>query len=166
MAPSSADRVASVTGPVTYHGAMTTTPKKTAAKAAIKAAPRKRAVPATKVEAPEAEAPKTIEFLGRTLQVKPPTAEQLLAWERLLVKLEKVAQSDATAETVRALFGRITRIIDSVVVDEEDREWLEDGRMDGTVTIENSSQIVLDALEAYGADVAQPANRAARRSRS
>jgi hypothetical protein len=155
-----------------------TTPKKAAAKAPAKKSPAKKK-PTTGRPAPKPtnaeEAPavveelKTVTFQGREIKVKLPTPEQLLAWERLLAKLEKVSKEAATVDSLKTILNRVTRIIDSVVVSEDDREWLEDGRMDGTVTIENASTIVLDALKAYeedGQTPAGPMNRAARRAKA
>lgn len=150
-----------------------TTPKKAPAKPPAKKKPtsgRPAPKPSNAQEAPApAEEFKTVSFQGRDVKVKLPTPEQLLAWERLLGKLEKVSKEAATVDSLKTILNRVTRIIDSVVVEEADREWLEDGRMDGTVTIENASQIVLDALKAYeeaGETPAGPMNRAARRAKA
>jgi hypothetical protein len=145
--------------------------QKPATKKALKKAPKKapagaRTSTATKEVAKAksaAETPQmptvTVTFLGRDLLVKIPEVEQLIAWETL------AEMSDAThsIDDAKRVIKRMQRIIDSVVVSENDREWMIDGRLDGTITVENSSQIILDALETFKAQAAP--NRAARRKR-
>lgn len=135
-------------------GARTSTPAKEAA-----------ATRAEEAAATPTEEPKTITFLGRTMAVKLPTPDQIVAWESLLRRLKALDPETATGEQALKLLSRSNRIVDSLIVDDDDKEWLEDGRIDGTVTTENSQQIVLDALKAYEMDAPEPANRAARRAR-
>ena len=132
------------------------------------AQPKKRAQP--RGEAKEAPAPvalKEVEFKGRALKVKCPTEEQIFAWERLLTKMESMAKEAATVDTARILLNRCNKIIDSVIAEEDDREWLEDGRLDGTITLQESAKIVIDALAAYEKEMGkEPPNRAARRAKA
>jgi hypothetical protein len=110
---------------------------------------------------------KTVMFKGREIQVKKPTPEQLYAWERLLRKLEQMAKEVATVDQARILLSRSQKIIDSVVATDEEREWLEDGALDGTITIQESATIVLEALAAYEDELkGEPTSRAARRARA
>lgn len=132
--------------------------------APAKKAPAKRA-PRAKAEAPVAE-PATeptefVTFLGREIEVRLPTAEQLVAWNSTLTKISGMDESNATMEEAMKAIGRVVRVLDSVVVKDVDKEWLEDGRIDGIVTVENSSQIVIDAIEKF--KLSAPTNRAARR---
>lgn len=105
----------------------------------------------------------TVTFLGRDLLVKIPEVEQLIAWETLAEKLAEMSDATHSVDDAKRVIKRMQRIIDSVVVSENDREWMIDGRLDGTITVENSSQIILDALETFKAQAAP--NRAARRKR-
>jgi hypothetical protein len=117
------------------------------------------------------EAPKTdlkvVSFQGREIPVKCPTEEQIFAWERLLTKMESMAKEAATVDSARILLNRCNKIIDSVVANEEDREWLEDGRLDGTVNLKDAAKIVVDALALYETELGkEPPNRAARRAKA
>lgn len=109
---------------------------------------------------------KSVQFKGRTIVVKCPTEEQIFAWERLLTKMESMAKEAATVDTARILLNRCNKIIESVIAEDDDREWLEDGRLDGTITLQESAQIVVDALKAFEKEVSkEPPNRAARRAK-
>lgn len=129
----------------------------------------KKATKAVKAAVKEAEPAtaehKTITFLGRKMAVKLPTPDQIVAWESLLRRLKALDPETATGEQALKLLSRSNKIVDSMIVSDDDKEWLEDGRIEGTVTTENSQQIVLDALKAYEMDAPEPDNRAARRAR-
>lgn len=118
-------------------------------------------------EAPAPVALKVVTFQGRDIQVKRPTEEQIFAWERLLTKMESMAKEAATVDTARILLNRCNKIIDSVIAEEVDREWMEDGRLDGTIELKEAAKIVIDALKAYEEEMgAAPVNRAARRAKA
>lgn len=141
-----------------------TTPKKATRKPQRPKPERPEGGPA---QAPEVPVLKTVTFKDREIQVRKPTPEQLYAWERLLRKLEAMAKEAATVERARILLNRCQKIIDSVVATEEDREWLEDGALDGTISIQESATIVLEALAVYEEELkGAPANRAARRAKA
>jgi hypothetical protein len=142
-----------------------TTPKQPADRKKPKPKPRPKPENGPK-PAPEVPVNKTVTFKGREIEVKKPTPEQLYAWERLLKKLEVLAKEAATVDQARTLLDRCYKIINSVVAKEDDRLFLEDGALDGTVTIEESASIVLDALKVYEDELTpEPANRAARRAK-
>jgi len=141
----------------------------TAAKKATttKTTPR-AAAPKDAKEAPAAPAPKMVTFQGREIEVKLPTGEQIAAWYVLAEKLKAMDTTTTTMEQVVTLVGRANKIISAVVVKEEDRDWLEDGRLDGTVTIEDSTVIVIDTLKRFSDSVpgTEVPNRAARRRKA
>ncbi len=150
-----------------YYDTMTTPKAPTDRKKS--AQPRKRAQPSSGVkEVSSAGKLKTVTFQGRQIAVKCPTEEQIFAWERLLTKMETMTKEAATIDTARTLLNRCNKIIDSVIADPADREWMEDGRLDGTVNMKDAAQIVIDALAAYEAELGRtaPTNRAARRAKA
>jgi hypothetical protein len=140
--------------------ASTKKPPKKAAKKAT--APRVPAAKAKEDAAPQMPTV-TVTFLGRELLVKIPEVEQLIAWETLAEKLAGMSDATHSVDDAKRVIKRMQRIIDSVVVSDDDREWMMDGRLDGTITVENSSQIILDALETFKTQAAP--NRAARRKK-
>lgn len=146
------------------------TPVKKTAKAAPKRAAKPKTPAIEPAEGTEQAKPAQqhfVTFLGRKIEVKLPTPEQLIAWDRVLGKLANLdPKAEVSMERAAALLGRLVKVIDAVVMHEEDREWLEDGRMSGTVTSENSSQIVLDAIDLYKAEMPEADNRAARRRKA
>lgn len=152
---------------MTYDDIMTTSKapaKKITAKKPAKAA---SPLPPAPVEqsAPEAGTLRTITFLGREMAVKLPLPEQIAAWQRLLKRLEGMDPATSTGEDALKMLSRTDTIIDAVLVSDEDKEWLEDERLAGRATLQNTPQIVLDALTAFKDDRPEPANRAARRAR-
>ena len=149
-----------------YYDSMTT--PKAPADRKKPAQPRKKAQPRGEAkEAPAPVADKVVTFQGRDIKVKCPTEEQIFAWERLLSKMETMAKEAATVDTARILLNRCNKIIDSVIADPEDREWMEDGRLDGTISMKDAAKIVIDALAAYESELGTaPTNRAARRAKA
>lgn len=143
-------------------GATTRRPalKKVAVKVAPKVTPEE---PTSAPAAPKAGDVRTITFLGRNLDVRMPDGEQLLAWESILGKIAKMNESNATLETIKRPFGQLYTVINAVLAKDEDREWVEDGRLSGEIKVESAVNIVIDAIAAFGQGVAP--NRAARRSR-
>ena len=114
--------------------------------------------------APAPDLPKTVTVKGRVIEVCRPTDEQLFAWDRVLRKLERAAKEIENANQARRLMEKCDAIINSVIANEEDRDWLEDGQLDGSLTLQDAGHIVLDALKAYELESSEEApNRAARR---
>jgi hypothetical protein len=130
---------------------------------AKKVTPAKRAPKAAAEKAPAG--PPTITFRGRVIAVKLPKSEQLAAWQRLIPRLESVERDNLTGEQALALLNRATKIVDSVIADEVDRDWLEDLRLDGEVELQETLPIVGDAIRALQGEMpgAVVPNRAARR---
>lgn len=133
-----------------------------AKKAAVKRAPK--TAPEESTPAPSSPGDvKTITFLGRSLDVRMPDGEQLLAWESILGKIAKMNGSNATLDTIKRPIGQLYVVINAILAKDEDREWVEDGRLSGEIKVESAVNIVIDAIAAFGQGAAP--NRAARRSR-
>lgn len=117
-------------------------------------------------EAPEADALETmpereIQFMGRSLWVHFPRPEALLVWKRTLVQLQRADTSDWNGEQVLAALERTRKIIDSLLVHEVDKTWLDDEMLDGGISLKDTSQLVLLAVEAFTADQNREDRRAA-----
>lgn len=110
---------------------------------------------------------KKIVFKGREIEVKKPTHDQLYVWDRVLGKVQDAAQQVKNIDQARRLLNKCDAIINAIIAKESDREWLEDALVGGTVTLEESVQIVVDAIKAYEDELkGEPTNRAARRAKA
>jgi hypothetical protein len=87
-------------------------------------------------------------FAGRDLRVVMPRPEQLAIWQRTLSRLGGGDLSTMSGAEVGQLINRSIRIIETVLADEVDREWLEDQLLDGAMTLADAASIVTAALKA------------------
>lgn len=124
--------------------------------------------PAASNGAPE---PKQVSFGGRDLTVSMPTPEQLAVWQRTAKRMTGVDTANLTGEEAMKLLDRGLRVIQSVLPDEADREWLEDELLDGNLTLEAAAGIVTKAVAAHNtngkaaAPTAGPVKKARRATR-
>ena len=88
-----------------------------------------------------------ITFQGREMWVKFPTGEQLTVWQRTLQMLQRDETTGWTGEKVMQAYSRLRRIIDSIILNEIDKDWLDGEWLDGRLTIVESAQIVQLTLE-------------------
>lgn len=147
---------------------MTTTATKRTKVPAKRTAP---AEPIAEVEAPEGDAtpaeqtaPGTITFHGRVMKVNKPTPDQLGMWTVTSDQMTKIAAAvtadTATDEAAIAergrklgkLFSRAFKLVASVLVDEDDQDWIQDEVTDGNLTLEQTADILLLTVKAYGMD--------------
>lgn len=102
------------------------------------------------------------EINGRTIQFKPPTDAQLLMIGRLLRTSRSFVNTETENLDKEQVQGGVERmslildIIDSMVVDPTDRDWLEARIIDGTLDMDN----LMGALTAEN----EPTNRATKRA--
>lgn len=83
----------------------------------------------------KATKPPTIEFRGRTMPVRFPTAEQLTVWNRTARRASEISGRDITNQEAATLLDRVLRIIQSVLDEQADRDWVEDQLLDGGLTL-------------------------------
>jgi hypothetical protein len=103
-------------------------------------------------EAPEATDPameREITFRDRVLWVRMPAPEQILVWKRTLRQLQTADIQGWTGEKVMAALERTRLIIDSVLLHDTDKEWLDDEMLMGNLKLQETSQIILLAVEAF-----------------
>lgn len=108
-----------------------------------------------------------VEFQGRLIRVTSPTSEQLTMYRRLAREFQDLGR-DGNAdrlgldESLRQL-DRATRLIQSVMKEPRDREWLEDQLLEGNVTLDQCTELLRSAFaQLHKANEAQQ-NRADRR---
>ena len=116
------------------------------------------------VTIPEVE----VQFEGRTIWARMPTPEQLLVWERTVKNLtEAPPDLTWTGSQVMKSLDRLRRIVDTILVNRADVEWLDDQFLDGTLTFKSLAPFIAKVVDAF-ADAAEQANatsnRAARRA--
>jgi hypothetical protein len=131
-------------------------------------------------EQPETLPELEIDFQGRSIWVKMPTAEQLLVWKRTLKKLQDADTEGWNGEQAMIALERARKIIDSVLVNKADIEWLDDEMLDGNISLLTAASVIqtavdvhVDAAEAEGnretrraAEKKTPAKKAARKKAS
>lgn len=146
---------------------MTTAKKatKVAVKKAVKPAGARTSTPA-KEAADATPEPTTITFEGRVMRVRMPEAEQIVAWDSLVKRVQRWDPETATMADAVKFVGRLYLIIESVLVSDDDKDWLEDERIRGNIDLNKAGAIVTDAIKAFEEVMAgAPTNRAARRAK-
>lgn len=116
---------------------------------------------ATPVEMP---AEKEITFQGRTMWVRLPRPEALLVWKRTLTKLQDLDTGDWSGDQVMAALERTRKIIDSLLVHEIDKDWLDDEMLASRLGLLETAQIIQLTVEAYQADDNRETRRAAKKA--
>jgi hypothetical protein len=121
-------------------------------------------------ETPAPGAMHEIAFKGRSMWVKMPTPEQLLVWQRTIKLLQGPDVDGWGADQVMRALERTRKIIDSVLVDAADRDWLDDEMLDNGLTLIDTADIIRLTVEAFGTKTedgkpvkAAPRKRATRR---
>lgn len=102
-----------------------------------------------------------IDFRGRKLWVRLPGPEQLLVWKRTLSKLQNMETSDWTGDQVMAALERTRKIIDSLLINEADKDWLDDQMLESQVGLLETAHIIQLATEAFQVDGNREQRRAA-----
>lgn len=107
-----------------------------------------------------AEAEREIQFQGRALWVRVPRPEQLLVWKRTLAKLQTADIDGWNGHQMMDALERTRKIIDSTLVHDTDKDWLDDEMLAGKLSLLDTAQIIQLTVEAFAPD----ANRADRRA--
>lgn len=105
-----------------------------------------------------------IEFLGRTIRVRMPRPEQIMVWQRTLRQLQSSEALSWDGDEVMAALERACKIINSVMVNRADIDWLDDSMLEGTVDLRGASKIILKSIEAFGNQHNREAKRAAKKA--
>lgn len=126
----------------------------------------------TAPEAATAELPPELEItfevpasgITRQLWVRMPTPEQLLVWKRTLRQLQGADVSGWNGEQVMKALERTRLIIDSLLVHETDKEWLDDEMLAGTVGLKDTAGIINGTVDAFATAAEEGGNRETRRA--
>lgn len=91
----------------------------------------------------------TIKFHDRPLTVRVPNLEQFHAFQRIMGRVEKGRVDDWTGEDAMKMLNRMRGLIDSVLVDPADVEWLDDQMLEGSVDMQEAMTILIEAVKAF-----------------
>lgn len=105
-----------------------------------------------------------IQFEGREIYVRLPRPEQLLVWQRTVRQLQKADTASFTGTEAMQALERARRIIDSVLANQADKDWLDDELLDGTFGLREASQIITMTVEAYAEAAQADGNRETKRA--
>lgn len=110
---------------------------------------------------PEAD----IEFQGRTIRVRMPRPEAILVWQRTLRGLQSADTLGWDGDQVFAALERACKIINSVMVNRVDIDWLDDSMLENTVDLIGASEIIRKSVEAFGGNNREEKRAAKKASR-
>ena len=109
-----------------------------------------------------------INFRGRDMAVRFPTDAQLFVWQRTITELQQADTESWDGEEAMRANMRAGRIIDSVIVDRADRQWLDDLTLDEGLNLADRAEIITLTVAAFteATDNPTPTKRApAKRAR-
>ena len=121
----------------------------------------------TEPNEPDVMPEREIDFQGRKMWVRMPSIEQSLVWKRTLGRLQEISDQDSTnwnGEQIISAIARARKLIDSLLVHEVDREWLDDQMLDRKVGMIEVASIIQKATEAFAADGNRETRRAAKKA--
>lgn len=112
------------------------------------------------ITTPEVE----VQFQGRGIWTRMPTPEQLLVWDRTVRNLTE-APPDAswTSSQVMKALDRLRRIVDTILVNRADIDWLDDQFLDGKLRFKDLAPFIALVVDAF-ADAAEEANATSNRA--
>lgn len=102
---------------------------------------------------------------GREIFVRMPSPEQLIVWQRTIKRLEE-APMDAswTGSEVMAALERLRKIVDSIIVNRADINWLDDEFLDGGITFQTLAPFITETVTTFQEFAAANGNREERRA--
>lgn len=104
-----------------------------------------------------------VELGGRDIEMRKPTDGALVVLARTfrgLPKIENVGElpDDVREKLIRNL-GTLGKVVEGMIVQEDDKDWLDDAMIDGTVTAEDVFGVIKTAGEKFNG-TATPAKKA------
>jgi hypothetical protein len=116
---------------------------------------------------PEAEAPVELPVMlpDREIYSRMPSPEQLIVWQRTIKRLED-APMDAswTGSEVMAALERLRKIVDTLIVNRADVDWLDEQFLDETITFQTLAPFITNVVTAFQEFAAAQGNRETRRA--
>lgn len=111
-----------------------------------------------------AESTVLVELGGREIEMRKPTDGALVVLARTfrgLPKIENVAElSDELRDKLVRNLGILGKIVEEMIVKDEDKDWLDDAMIDGGVTAEQVFGVITEAGKKFNGTAA-PAKKAA-----
>lgn len=106
-----------------------------------------------------------VQLAGRTIEVRRPSDGALVVLARIgrgipSSSFDPAQLSDEARARLIHNLGTVGKVLESMIVSEADRDWLDDVMVSGEVTPEQAFGVVKDAAEALNAGAA-PAKKAA-----
>jgi hypothetical protein len=105
-----------------------------------------------------------ITFRDREIYVRLPSPEQLLVWRRTIRHLQGTGADGMNGEQAMAALERAVKIINSMMVNRIDIDWLDDEMLDGSVKLPDAQQILVSAIDAFADAAGAEGNRETRRA--
>lgn len=107
-----------------------------------------------------------IPFMGREIWVKMPRPEQILVWQRTVNRLTQAPEgAQWSGPEVMVALERLRKIVDSILVNRTDIEWLDDQFLEGTIGFRELTPLITEAVSAFQTKAEEEApNREAKRA--
>ncbi len=105
-----------------------------------------------------------VELLGRKIFVRFPSPEQLMVWQRTLTKLQGADVDGWNATQVMAALERMRKIIDSLIANPTDVDWLDDQMLEGTIGLRELIPFFTDTVKTFADEAVAEGNRETRRA--
>lgn len=108
-------------------------------------------------------------LLDREIFTRMPTPEQLLVWQRTVDRLTQApVNASWTGSEVMNALERLRKIVDSLMVNRADRDWLDDQFLEGTLDFKGLAPFITDVTTAFqeyaAANLAANGTRAEKRA--
>lgn len=101
-------------------------------------------------------------FGDRRIRTRPLDVDLVTVWNRIARRMSK--PEALTAENIGDTLDRALKMIQSIMADEADRDWLEDQLLEGTMTLQQASSIISKAVEQFLQGRQQQADQTAARA--
>jgi hypothetical protein len=123
----------------------------------------------TEQQSDDTEAPAAPELpvmlKGREIYVRHPRPEQVLVWQRTLDRLTQApVNASWTGSEVMAALDRCRKIVDSLLVNKADVNWMDDQFLDGDLEFKDLAPFITDVVEAFRKAADETGNREDRRA--
>jgi hypothetical protein len=123
----------------------------------------------TETVAPEGEEAAPVElpvmFMDREIFSRMPSPEQLIVWQRTIKRLEAAPMDTSwTGSEVMAALERLRKIVDTLMVNRADIDWLDEAFLDETVTFQTLAPFITTVVNAFQEYAAAQGNRETRRA--
>jgi hypothetical protein len=98
-----------------------------------------------------------VDLFGRPVRVRRPTAEHIAVWQRLAKQWAALGSGAMSNGDAMALLDRAMRIVETILADRADWEWLMDQMLEGVLKLDQVVGIVGLTVDAYRNDAAEAA---------